>query len=179
MHAAIQDCVKCPLGHTRTKFVFGDGNAKAKIVLIGEAPGEQEDLKGIPFIGRAGQLLERLLGEVGLKRTDVFICNTLKCRPPQNRAPLPTEIAECEPYLFQQLAIIRPKVVVCLGAPAAQTILRTKASIGTLRGKLTDWLGMKVIPTYHPAFLLRPNGQPYVKTVTEDLRLAWQEASKN
>ncbi len=156
--SAICTCLKCPLGPTRTKFVFGVGDPNADIVLIGEAPGADEDLQGEPFVGRAGQLLNKILEAIQLKREEVYICNILKCRPPNNRDPQPDEIDTCEPYLWKQLEIIKPKIIVCLGRVAAQTLLRTTASLNDLRGKVHDYRGMKLTVTYHPAALLRnPN----------------------
>lgn len=156
--STICTCVKCALGQTRTKFVFGVGSPNADIVLIGEAPGADEDLQGEPFVGRAGQLLNKILEAIQLKREEVYICNILKCRPPNNRDPQPDEIDTCEPYLWKQLELIKPKIIVCLGRVAAQTLLRTSDSLNDLRGKVHDYRGMKLTVTYHPAALLRnPN----------------------
>jgi DNA polymerase len=155
LDSMICDCVKCPLGHTRTKFVFGVGNPNADIVMIGEAPGADEDAQGEPFVGRAGQLLNKILEAIRFKREDVYICNILKCRPPNNRDPEPVEIDTCEPYLWKQLELIKPKIIVCLGRIAAMTLLRTTESLNTMRGKTYTYRGIKVLVTYHPAALLR------------------------
>jgi DNA polymerase len=169
MYHAIKDCQKCALGKTRKKFVFGVGNPKAKLVLIGEAPGADEDEQGEPFVGRAGQLLNKILEAVNLRREEVYICNILKCRPPNNRDPLPEEEAMCKPYLMQQLELIRPKLILCLGRVAAHALLGTKESMSGLRGKFHEWNGMKVMVTYHPAALLR---NPQWKRPTwEDIQL--------
>jgi uracil-DNA glycosylase family 4 len=148
-------CVKCPLGNTRTKFVFGDGNPQARIVFVGEAPGHEEDLTGIPFVGRAGKLLDEMLGEVGLDRRHVYICNTLKCRPPNNRDPEPSEKTACRPYLRTQLSLISPDIIVCLGHHAASELLGTDEAMGRLRGRVISWEGMNALVTYHPAYYLR------------------------
>ena len=135
----ICQCTKCSLGHTRTKFVFGDGNPNARIVLIGEAPGHDEDLQGIPFVGRAGQLLNQLLAGVGLSRTDVYICNVLKCRPPGNRDPEPAEAETCSPYLLTQLSLINPDILVCLGRHAVSLLLGLQSPMKDLRGRTLPW----------------------------------------
>jgi len=168
LDSMICDCVKCPLGQTRTKFVFGVGNANADIVMIGEAPGADEDAQGEPFVGRAGQLLNKILEAIHFKREDVYICNILKCRPPNNRDPEPVEIDTCEPYLWKQLELIKPKIIVCLGRIAAMTLLRTTESLNTMRGKIFTYRGIKVLVTYHPAALLRnPN---WKKPTWEDVQ---------
>ncbi|MFH0991942.1 MAG: uracil-DNA glycosylase [bacterium] len=152
------DCTKCALGSTRTKFVFGVGNPHAEIVIVGEAPGAEEDLQGEPFVGRAGQLLNKILEAIHLKREEVYICNILKCRPPGNRDPHPDEVDHCEPYLWKQLELIKPKIILCLGRIAGQTLLRTTKSLGDLRGTTHNYRGIKLMVTYHPAALLRnPN----------------------
>ncbi len=151
----VEKCKKCGLGGQRTHAVYGDGNEYADIVFVGEAPGAEEDRQGLPFVGRAGHLLNRLLEQVGLKRSEVYICNLLKCRPPDNRDPLPEELAACRPYLDRQIAVIKPKIIVCLGLFAAQAMLNAKESMGRLRGvqhKIGDTF---VIPTYHTAAALR------------------------
>jgi DNA polymerase len=165
----ICDCTKCPLGHTRTKFVFGDGNPHARIVFIGEAPGHDEDLTGIPFVGRAGKLLDEMLGEVGLTREHVYICNTLKCRPPGNRDPQPEEKVACRPYLRTQLSLISPDIVVCLGRHSAGELLGTDAPMASLRGRIIPYEGMRALVTYHPAYYLRNMTQK--KFGDEDFRL--------
>lgn len=155
----ICDCTRCELGHTRTKFVFGDGSPTAKIVFVGEAPGHDEDQSGIPFIGRAGQLLNEMLAEVGLDRKQVYICNTLKCRPPGNRDPLPSERETCRPYLRTQLSLISPEIIVCLGKQAATELLGSDQPMKDLRGHVIPWEGMQLLVTYHPAYYLRNMSQ--------------------
>lgn len=151
----INSCTRCSLGNTRTKFVFGDGNPQARIVFVGEAPGQEEDQTGIPFVGRAGQLLNEMLAAAGFDRRDVYICNTLKCRPPGNRDPLPEEKATCRPYLRTQLSLISPDIIVCLGKHAANELLGTDLPMKELRGRVMQWQGMKLLVTYHPAYYLR------------------------
>ena len=170
---AICECQTCPLGRTRTKFVFGVGNPHAGIMFIGEAPGREEDLKGEPFVGRAGQLLDKILAAINLTRQDVYIANILKCRPPENRDPLPEEVAACLPYLLQQIKIIQPKLICCLGRIAAQFLLDTKAPLGKLRGQFLDFYGMKLLVTYHPAALLRFPG--YKADTWEDMKMLRRE----
>ena len=156
-------CHKCPLGKTRTNLVFGVGNPMAKLMFAGEAPGRDEDIQGEPFVGRAGQLLTKIIEAIGMKRSDVYIANVLKCRPPENRNPLPEEIVLCMPYLIKQIEIIQPKVLCALGTFAAQTLLSTKAAVGTLRGKFHEYKGIPMMVTYHPAYLLRnPNDKAKV-----------------
>ncbi len=151
-------CMKCPLGSTRTKFVFGVGNPRATLMLVGEAPGADEDAQGEPFVGRAGQLLNKILEAIHFKREDVYICNILKCRPPGNRKPAPEEVARCLPYLQKQVELIRPKVILCLGLTAAENLLQTTESLGNLRGRVLRYEGIPLMVTYHPAALLRnPN----------------------
>ena len=157
-------CTKCPLHKTRTRTVFGQGHPAARLVFVGEAPGRDEDRQGVAFVGRAGQLLTRMIEAMGLTRDEVFICNILKCRPPNNRDPAPAEIDACWSYLDRQLRIIKPEVIVALGKPAAQTLLQTTESIGRLRGQWHEYviddgpedrLPIPLMPTYHPAYLLR------------------------
>jgi uracil-DNA glycosylase family 4 len=155
LDAMICTCVKCPLGHTRNKFVFGVGNPHADVVLIGEAPGAEEDAQGEPFVGRAGQLLNKILEAVNMKREEVYICNIVKCRPPENREPLPSEMETCIPYLWKQLSLIKPKIILCLGRVSAQMLLRTNDGLNKLRGQVFEYQGSKVLVTYHPAALLR------------------------
>ncbi len=158
LNQMICTCTKCPLSHTRTNFVFGVGNPKAEVVVVGEAPGADEDLQGEPFVGRAGQLLNKILEAINFKREEVYICNILKCRPPNNRDPLPEEVDACEPHLWKQLELIKPKMILCLGRIAGQTLLRTTEPLGSLRGKMHDYRGIPLMVTYHPAALLRnPN----------------------
>ena len=163
-------CTKCRLAETRTQVVFGVGNPDADLLFIGEAPGMHEDRQGEPFVGAAGQLLTRMLGEIGMTRDEVYIANVLKCRPPGNRNPEPDEIATCEPFLFQQLASVEPKVVIALGAFAARTLLKTDAPISRLRGRVFDYRGAKLIPTFHPSFLLRSPANK--REAWDDLKLA-------
>lgn len=158
----VKGCQKCGLCAGRTNTAFGVGSAVARLMFVGEAPGFHEDKQGIPFVGRAGDLLTRMIGAMGLKRDDVYICNVLKCRPPNNRDPAADEISACSPYLFEQLRLIAPEVIVALGAPAARTLLDTGQSIGRLRGTFHDFhlpgsdgVVIPLMPTYHPAYLLR------------------------
>jgi DNA polymerase len=155
VRAEMGDCQRCKLAPKRTNLVFGSGNPGAELVFVGEAPGFDEDQQGLPFVGRAGQLLTKIIESINLKREDVYICNVLKCRPPDNRNPEPDEVAACNPFLRKQLATIRPKVVCCLGTFAAQTVLQMAAPISKLRGKFFDMDGIRVIATFHPAYLLR------------------------
>lgn len=149
--------------------MFGVGNPHADLVLVGEAPGAEEDAQGEPFVGRAGQLLNKILEAIRFKREDVYICNILKCRPPNNRDPLPEEVALCEPYLWKQLELIQPKVILCLGRIAAQVLLKTSESLTALRGRVHDYRGIRLMVTYHPAALLRnPNWK----------RPAWEDVQK-
>ncbi|OGW84713.1 MAG: uracil-DNA glycosylase [Omnitrophica bacterium RIFCSPLOWO2_01_FULL_45_10] len=154
---------------TRRNSVFGSGDSKARLMFIGEAPGEEEDRQGLPFVGRAGQLLTKIIEAMGLERKDVYIANVLKCRPPNNRMPLPSEILACEENLKKQIEIIKPKVICALGKFASQTLLRTESSITALRGSFKDYFGTKVMPTYHPAYLLRN---------PQDKRLVWEDMKK-
>ena len=166
---SICECLKCELGYTRTNFVFGVGNPNADIVFVGEAPGEKEDLIGEPFVGRAGKLLDKILAAINLSREDIYICNVIKCRPPQNRDPLPKEVDLCEPYLKTQLSLINPKLIVALGRIAACTILRTKEPLKNLRNKIFKYEGIDLVVTYHPAALLRnPN---FKKPAWEDFQM--------
>ena len=158
LDSMICTCQKCPLGATRNKFVFGVGNPHADVVLIGEAPGAEEDAQGEPFVGRAGQLLNKILEAVGMTREEVYICNIIKCRPPENREPLPSEMETCVPYLWKQLELIKPKIILCLGRVSAQMLLKTNDGLNKLRGKVFDYQGSKVLITYHPAALLRNPG---------------------
>jgi DNA polymerase len=151
----IGDCTRCRLHRRRTNIVFGVGNPKADLVFVGEGPGHDEDVQGIPFVGRAGQLLTQIIDAMGLRREDVYICNVIKCRPPENRLPEKDEIATCSPFLLRQIAVIEPKVIVCLGNIAAQTLLGTNKSISHFRGQWFDYRGSRLIATYHPAYLLR------------------------
>ena len=149
------DCTRCKLHRARTNLVFGDGNPKAELVFVGEGPGRDEDEQGLPFVGRAGKLLTQMIEAMGLQRKDVYICNVVKCRPPENRTPEKDEVAECSPFLLRQLDFISPKVIVCLGSVAAQTLLETNRGISHFRGEWLDFRGKKLLATYHPAYLLR------------------------
>ncbi|MBE9503177.1 MAG: uracil-DNA glycosylase [Proteobacteria bacterium] len=169
IRAELGDCQRCRLGRTRTTLVFGTGNPDADIVFVGEAPGRDEDIKGEPFVGKAGQLLTRIIQAIDLSREDVYICNVIKCRPPENRNPLPEEIESCEPFLLKQVEAIQPKVICALGKFAAQTLLKTEAPISTLRGRFHDYHGIPLMPTYHPAYLLR---NPDMK------RQVWEDIQK-
>jgi uracil-DNA glycosylase len=151
----IGDCIRCKLHKGRTKIVFGDGHPHAKLLFIGEGPGRDEDLQGLPFVGRAGKLLTQMIEAMGLRRSDVYICNVVKCRPPENRAPEKDEVAACSPFLFRQIDLVDPKVIVCLGSIAAQTILETTRGISQFRGQWLEFRGRKLMATYHPAYLLR------------------------
>jgi len=149
------ECTRCRLHEQRNKIVFGAGNPRAQLVFVGEGPGRDEDMQGLPFVGRAGKLLTQMIEAMGLTREDVYICNVVKCRPPENRKPEDDEVATCSPYLFRQLDAIAPKAIVCLGATAAQALLKTEDPISRFRGTWFDFRGTKMMPTYHPAYLLR------------------------
>jgi uracil-DNA glycosylase family 4 len=149
------ECTRCKLHKTRNKIVFGDGNPKAELVFVGEGPGADEDAQGLPFVGRAGKLLTQMIQAMGLQRSDVYICNVVKCRPPQNRQPEKDEVAECSPFLLRQIDAIAPKVIVCLGATAAKLLLETDQGISQFRGQWLNFRGRKLMATYHPAYLLR------------------------
>jgi DNA polymerase len=170
VRADIGDCMRCKL-HTlgRSQVVFGVGNPQADLMFVGEAPGADEDVQGIPFVGRAGQLLTKIIEAIELKREDVYIANVIKCRPPGNRNPEPDEVDTCEPFLFRQIDVIKPKVIVALGKFAAQALLQSDAPISRLRGRVFDYRGAKLIPTFHPAYLLRnPSSK---REVWEDMKL--------
>jgi uracil-DNA glycosylase family 4 len=154
----IGDCTRCKLHRGRTKLVFGDGNPKADLVFVGEGPGRDEDVQGLPFVGRAGKLLTQMIEAMGLQRQDVYICNVVKCRPPENRTPEKDEVETCSPFLLRQLDAISPKVIICLGSVAAQTLLETNRGISQFRGEWLDFRGRKLMATYHPAYLLRNPG---------------------
>jgi len=177
----VKACRKCQLGDLRKNSVPGEGNPNADIVFVGEGPGANEDEQGRPFVGRAGQLLDKIITAMGLKRSDVYICNILKCRPPDNRDPRPDEIISCLPFLKRQLELIRPKVIVALGAPAAKTLLETNKPIGQLRGKFYDFYfedfspPVKLMPTYHPAYLLRNYSHENRQRVWEDMKTVLTE----
>jgi uracil-DNA glycosylase family 4 len=159
------DCTRCKLHRHRNKIVFGTGNPRAELMFVGEGPGHDEDLKGLPFVGRAGQLLTQMIEAMGLSRNDVYIANVVKCRPPENRVPEKDEVSECMPFLIRQIGAIQPKVIVCLGSVAAQTLLSTNKGISRFRGEWFDFRGARLMATYHPAYLLRnPAAKPEVWT---------------
>ncbi len=162
-------CQRCHLGKMRTNTVFGSGNINAKLMFIGEAPGHDEDMQGMPFVGEAGMLLTKIIEAMAIKREDVYICNILKCRPPQNRNPLPEEISMCIDYLYAQIDMIRPKIICGLGKFASQTLLGMQTPISKLRGSWREYRGIKFMPTYHPAYLLRNPG---------DKKLVWEDMKK-
>jgi len=165
----LKDCKRCKLYKERNHIVFGEGNEDARLMLIGEAPGHEEDLQGRPFVGAAGHLLDNMLKAINLSRREVYIANIVKCRPPQNRKPERDEIEACKPFLLKQIDIIKPSIICTLGSTATQTLLETKTPITKLRGHIYDFSGIKLIPTFHPAYLLR---NPYQKKgAWEDLKL--------
>ena len=172
---ALQGCRRCKLCEGRTNLVFGSGNPQAEFVCIGEGPGADEDAQGLPFVGRAGQLLTKMLASVDLSRDEVYICNAVKCRPPSNRNPEPDELAACEPFLSEQLATLQPKVILSLGSVATRALLKTSAPIGKLRGRIHPYGDAILIPTFHPAFLLRNPGQEFKRMTWDDLKLAKRE----
>ncbi|MCX5632749.1 MAG: uracil-DNA glycosylase [Phycisphaerae bacterium] len=177
----VDACRKCDLGNLRKNSVPGEGNPHAQIVFVGEGPGADEDAQGRPFVGRSGQLLDKIIVAMGLKRGDVYICNIIKCRPPENREPRPEEIISCLPYLKRQLSLIRPQIIVALGAPAAKTLLETNKPIGQLRGKFQDFYfddfspPIKLMPTFHPAYLLRNYSDENRRKVWEDMKTVLAE----
>ena len=174
LRAAIGDCRRCKLWPGRTHLVFGVGNPKAKLMFIGEGPGRDEDLQGEPFVGRAGQLLTDIITKgMGLRREEVYIANVVKCRPPENRNPESDEVASCEPFLKKQIDLVRPKIIVALGKFAVQTLLQSKAPITKLRGQWHSYHGIKLMPTFHPAYLLRNPADK--KLVWEDIKKVIQE----
>jgi DNA polymerase len=172
---ALQGCRRCKLCEGRNSIVFGSGNPEADLVVIGEGPGADEDAQGLPFVGRAGQLLTKMLEAVKLSRDEVYITNAVLCRPPGNRNPETDELAACAPFLADKLAVIQPKVILSLGSVATQALLRTKEPIGKLRGRIHTYGNAILIPTFHPAFLLRNPGQDYKRMAWEDLKLARRE----
>jgi uracil-DNA glycosylase family 4 len=173
IHADLGDCRRCKLAQERNHIVFGDGNAKAKLVFIGEGPGAEEDRKGQPFVGAAGQLLTRIIEAIKLSRSQVYICNIIKCRPPGNRNPESDEIKTCFPFLERQIAAIEPDFIIALGTFAAQTLLGTATPISRLRGRFHVYKGIKVVPTYHPAYLLRNPDKK--RDVWEDMKMLMKE----
>lgn len=169
----LENCDRCKLCEGRKNIVFGSGNVRAKLVFVGEAPGRDEDIQGLPFVGRAGQLLTKIIESIGLSREEIYIANIIKCRPPGNRNPLPEEIASCFPYLLRQLEVIQPDIICALGKFSAQTLTGSSEPISRLRGNFFDFHGIKLIPTFHPAYLLRnPQGK---KQVWEDMKAIRRE----
>jgi len=172
----VRGCTKCRLHSTRTQTVFGEGDVDAKIFFIGEGPGETEDKTGRPFVGRAGQLLDKMIAAMGLSRSQVFIANIVKCRPPENRVPAPDEVETCTPYLVRQLEIIRPKVIVTLGLPAVKYMLEDpRLTMGRTRGVWQSWRGIKLMPTYHPSYVLRAYTEANRQAVWSDLQMVMKE----
>ena len=167
------DCTRCALHKGRNKIVFADGDANARLMFVGEGPGADEDAQGLPFVGRAGQLLNNMIGAMGLKREEVYIANVVKCRPPQNRTPEPEEANTCSPFLVRQIDVVRPEVIVALGATAATYLLGQRQPLAGLRGRVHSFRGSKLIVTYHPAFLLRDPRQK--KEAWADLQIAMRE----
>lgn len=164
----LKDCKRCVLAKGRTNLVFGEGNPGADLMFVGEGPGADEDAQGLPFVGRAGQLLTKIIEAMGYKRSDVYIANIVKCRPPNNRAPEPEEINACMPFLLRQIEAIKPKVIICLGSVAMQSLLGTAEKISQVRGKMREFHGIELMPTYHPAYLLRNPEKK--KDVWEDVK---------
>ena len=172
----VKGCPKCRLSETRTRTVFGEGNPEAAIFFVGEGPGENEDQTGRPFVGRAGQLLDKMIAGMGLGRDQVYIANVCKCRPPGNRVPAPDEAAACMPYLVRQLEVVRPKVIVTLGLTAAKYMLGdNKLAMGKIRGQWTHWRGVRLMPTFHPAYVLRTPTEPVKRAVWDDLKAVLAE----
>ena len=172
IRADLGECTRCKLHLGRTKLVFGVGDPRAKLLFVGEGPGADEDIQGEPFVGRAGKKLDEMIRAIGLERADVYIANVVKCRPPQNREPEPDEIETCSPFLARQIEAVRPKVIVTLGAPATRTLLGTRVGITRLRGTWQAYRGIPVMPTYHPAFLLRRYTTENRRKVFDDLKAA-------
>jgi DNA polymerase len=177
VRAELGECRRCPLCERRTRIVFGDGSPDAELLFVGEGPGEQEDLQGLPFVGRAGELLTRMIERgLGIPRRDVYICNIVKCRPPGNRTPLPNEVAACRPFLDAQIDAVRPRVIVALGKPATSLLLGRDVSITRVRGTWHDYRGFPVMPTFHPAFILRQYTEENRRLVWQDLKAALARA---
>jgi len=168
----IRDCRFCPLFQGRTQAVPGEGNCQARLMFVGEAPGRDEDMQGRPFVGRAGQLLTKIIEAMGFKRQDVYIANVVKCRPPENRTPRPDEVKACSPYLLRQIELINPAVIVALGKVAAEFLLQTNKSMSELRGHFGQFKGIPVMPTFHPAYLVRNEGNREIK------RMVWEDMKK-
>jgi DNA polymerase len=172
IRAELGECTRCELHERRKNIVFGVGNPQADLMFVGEGPGADEDTRGEPFVGRAGKKLDEMIAAIGLKREEVYIANIVKCRPPDNRDPKPDEVGTCSPFLFRQITAIRPRVIVALGSPAAKTLLDTKVGITRLRGNWHDCAGVPVMPTFHPAYLLRAYTPENRRKVWEDLKAA-------
>jgi uracil-DNA glycosylase family 4 len=178
IRADIGDCRRCRLCEGRNKIVFGSGNPAARLVFVGEGPGADEDAQGLPFVGRAGQLLTQMIDNtaakegIAIRRPDVYICNVVKCRPPENRTPLPDEMETCGQFLFRQLTVLKPKAICCLGSTAAKALLGTKEGVTKLRGRWQRWRDIPVMVTYHPSYLLRPYNQDAKREAWEDLKKA-------
>jgi DNA polymerase len=172
IRADLGECTRCKLHEKRTNIVFGVGSPRAQLMFVGEGPGADEDAQGEPFVGRAGRKLDEMIAAIGLKREDVYIANIIKCRPPQNRDPQPDEVDTCSPFLFEQIGAIRPRVIVALGSPAAKTLLNTRVGITKLRGTWHSYAGVPVMPTFHPAYLLRAYTPENRRKVWEDLKAA-------
>jgi DNA polymerase len=171
------ECTRCRLHEGRTRLVFGDGNPDAALMFVGEGPGEQEDLQGLPFVGRAGELLTRMIERgLGVPRSEVYICNIVKCRPPGNRTPLADEVSTCRPFLDGQIDAVAPRVIVTLGKPASSLLLGREVSITRVRGVWHEYRGIPVMPTFHPAFILRQYTEENRRLVWEDLKAAWSRA---
>ncbi len=168
----ILNCTFCPLYRGRTQAVPGEGNRKAELMFVGEAPGRDEDLQGRPFVGRAGQLLTKIIQAMGFEREQVYIANVIKCRPPENRTPKPDEVKACSPYLIKQIELVRPKVIVALGKVAAEFLLQTNKSMSELRGNFGEYNGIPVMPTFHPSYLVRNEGNKEIK------RMVWEDMKK-
>ena len=169
LRECLGDCKRCGLSQTRTTIVFADGTPNAELVFVGEAPGFHEDRQGVPFVGESGSLLDRMIEAMGLERERIYICNVLKCRPPNNRDPSPEEVQRCSPFLYKQLETVDPRAIVTLGRFASQCLLQTDTPMRRLRGRWHDWRGIPVMPTFHPAYLLR---------TPADKRLAWEDLQK-
>jgi DNA polymerase len=177
VHAELGECTRCPLCEGRTQIVFGDGNPHADLLFIGEGPGEQEDLRGLPFVGRAGELLTRMIEKgLGIARSEVYICNIVKCRPPRNRTPLAKEVAACRPFLDGQIDAVQPRVIVTLGKPASSLLLGRDIAITRVRGTWHEYRGIPVMPTFHPAFVLRQYTEQNRRLVWEDLKAALERS---
>ena len=177
LRAQLGECTRCPLHEGRNRIVFGDGNPQAELMFVGEGPGEQEDRTGLPFVGRAGELLTRMIERgMGIARSDVYICNIVKCRPPGNRTPLPNEVSTCRPFLDGQIDAIRPRVIVTLGKPASSLLLGRDIAITRVRGQWHEYRGIPVMPTFHPAYILRQYTQENRRLVWEDLKSALERS---